>query len=145
MGYSNGGGMSYHLACNATDLIAAAAPAAFDLVEEMSCNPSRPISVYSYRGRYDFIVPYSGGESTPPTGYDLDPITFFGAEDTFQAWGALNSCSGSSTTSGYPSSCKGFKSCAAGSEVVLCTARFGGHSGWDATQAWNFLKTKTLP
>lgn len=145
MGYSNGGGMSYHLACNATDLVAAVAPAAFDLVEEMSCNPSRPISVYSFRGRYDFIVPYSGGASNPPTSYDLDTIHFLGAEGTFEAWSDYNSCAGSATSSGYPSSCEGYNNCAGGTEVVLCTERFGSHSGWDAEDAWNFLKTKTLP
>lgn len=143
MGYSNGGGMAYHLACNATDLVAAVAPAAFDLVEEMVCNPSRPISVYIKRGRYDFIVPYNGGSSTPPTLYDLDPIHFLGAEGTFDAWVNFNSCSGQSSSAG--TGCEIYDSCASGTQVLLCTERFGGHSGWDAEDAWNYLKTQTLP
>ena len=82
-GYSNGGGMAYTLACRAADMFAAIAPAAFDMIEEMNCNPSRPVSVFSHRGRRDSIVPYEGGRSTPPTGYRLDPITFLGAEGSF--------------------------------------------------------------
>ncbi|MEX2441235.1 MAG: PHB depolymerase family esterase, partial [Pontimonas sp.] len=39
-GYSNGGGMAYKLACDAADQFAAVAPAAFDMTEEMSCEPS---------------------------------------------------------------------------------------------------------
>ncbi|MBL4828093.1 MAG: hypothetical protein JKY66_10360 [Spongiibacteraceae bacterium] len=143
MGYSNGGGMAYHLACNATDLVAAVAPAAFDLVEEMTCNPSRPVSVYIKRGRLDFIVPYSGGRSTPPVSYNLDPIHFLGAEGTFEAWADFNSCSGQPSSAG--SSCEIYDSCASGTEVLLCTERFGSHSGWDAEDAWNYLKTQTIP
>ena len=41
VGYSMGGGMSYKLACDAADIIAAVAPAAFELMEdnEWPCNP----------------------------------------------------------------------------------------------------------
>ncbi|GAB1262128.1 CE1 family esterase [Aurantivibrio plasticivorans] len=141
MGYSNGGGLSHYLACNAADMVAAVAPAAFDLVEEAACNPIRPISVYMSRGRFDFIVPFDGGRSTPPTGYNLDPIHFLGAEETFNEWGDINSCS--STTS-LSSSCDLHRNCDGGVEVVLCTERFGGHSGWDAGEAWDFLKTQSL-
>lgn len=142
-GYSNGGGMAYKLACDAADKIAAVAPAAFDLIEEMSCNPSRPIAVYSSRGRFDFIVPYDGGESTPPTGYRLDPIHFLGAEGTFEAWSDINQCVGSPQSIG--NSCEAYQNCAGDSEVVLCTERFGGHSAWDATDSWEFLKDQRLP
>ncbi len=140
-GYSNGGGMAYHLACNASDVVAAVAPAAFDLVEEVSCRPSRPISVYMSRGRFDFIVPYRGGSSTPPTGYPLDPITFLGAEGTFEEWGDINSCPSNTTTL---NGCDAYRNCAGGTEVVLCT-EFGGHSGWDASDAWDYLQDQRLP
>lgn len=135
--------MAYHLACNAADVVAAVAPAAFDLVEEVSCVPSRPISVYINRGRLDFIVPYRGGRSTPPTSYRLDPLTFLGAIGSFEAWGDINNCPQS--TIRLNSRCDAYQKCAAGSEVVLCTERLGGHSGWDAGEAWNYLKTQSLP
>lgn len=141
MGYSNGGGMSHYLACDAADVFAAVAPAAFDLVEERQCNPSRPIPVYLTRGRLDFIVPYRGGASNPPTPYDLDTIHFLGAEGTFAKWAQINQCTGQPQR--LSSSCQAYDSCAGGVDVVLCTQ--GSHSGWDAQQAWDFLKDEQMP
>lgn len=141
-GYSNGGGMAYILACRAADMFAAVAPAAFDMISEVQCNPSRPISVFAHRGRLDAIVPYRGGPSTPPTGYDLDPITFLGAEGSFERWSDLNSCGGSSSIG---NNCVASGNCAGGVENVLCTARLGSHSPWDAQTSWDFLKQHSLP
>ncbi len=142
-GFSNGGGMAYKLACDAADMVAAVAPAAFDLIEEMPCRPSRPVSVFSYRGQRDLIVPYNGGRSTPPTSYRLDPIHFLGAEGTLNTWGQLNGCPLSPRNLG--NNCQGWTNCSQGTEAVLCTARLGGHSAWDANQSWNFLKNHRLP
>lgn len=141
-GYSNGGGLAYKLACDAADQFAAVAPAAFDMTEEMSCSPSRPVSVFVARGRLDFIVPYRGGRSTPPTSYPMEPITFLGAEGSFSQWGELNACpSGPGRLS---SQCEQYSGCDAGTEVVLCTSS-GGHSAWNAQDSWNFLKAHELP
>ncbi|MET0283657.1 MAG: PHB depolymerase family esterase, partial [Polyangiales bacterium] len=93
-GYSNGGGLSHYLACKHADVFAAVSPAAFDLIEEVPCEPSRPISVISFRGTSDNIVPYAGGASTPPTPYRLDPIHFLGAEGTFKKWAEIDGCKG---------------------------------------------------
>lgn len=132
-GYSNGGGMAYKLAYDAADMVAAIAPAAFDMVQGMGCAPSRPISVFSFRGRLDPIVPYNGGPSSPPTPYDLPSTTFLGAEGSFPARGGLNQCSTSTSSAG--TGCQGFNSCEGGTETVLCTARFGTHSTWDPKTA----------
>ncbi len=69
-GFSMGGGISHFLACNAADVFAAVAPSSFDLLEENEepCHPSRPVSVLSFRGTSDPVVPYAGGASTPPNG-----------------------------------------------------------------------------
>ena len=142
-GYSNGGGMSYKLACDAADQFAAVAPAAFDMIEELQCEPQRPVSVFADRGQLDFIVPYDGGRSTPPTPYRLDPIHFLGAEGSFEKWGELNNCSGAPRSIG--NSCEAYSDCDGGTEVVLCTSRFGSHSAWDAEQSWNFLRSHSLP
>lgn len=140
-GYSNGGGLSHYLACQEADTIAAVAPAAFDLVEEVPCNPSRPISVYMKRGRTDNIVPFNGGRSVPPTSYQLDPIHFLGADDTFAEWGEINGCSGTTNIGG---GCQSYSNCDGGVDVVLCTDA-GGHVAWDAEKSWDFLKTQRLP
>lgn len=142
-GYSNGGGLSHYLACQASDMFAAVAPAAFDLVSEVTCTPSRPVSVYMARGQRDMIVPYNGGRSVPPTPYRLDPIHFLGAEGSFEEWSNINKCQGGPTNIG--NNCQAYRNCAEGTEVVLCTKPMGSHEGWDAEQAWNFLKSKTMP
>ena len=88
VGYSMGGGMAMDIACNAADIIAAIAPAAFDLMDpsnEWPCNPSRPITVISFRSTGDPVVPYAGGPTNPPNGLPIT-ITFLGAVGTFQKW-----------------------------------------------------------
>ena len=79
-GCSNGGAMSYRLACEAADVIAAVAPVDFDCVVGGrcgSCTPARPITEIQFRGTNDSAVPYSG------------------AEPNFTTWGEINMCSGS--------------------------------------------------
>jgi polyhydroxybutyrate depolymerase len=142
-GYSNGGGMSHKLACDAADVFAAVAPSAFDLVEEMTCKPSRPISVFMKRGTNDPIVPYSGGASTPPTLYLLDPIHFLGAQGTFKRWAELNQCTDTPVDTG--GNCKTYSKCAAGVKVTLCTADGGGHDANDVKIMWPMLKDYMLP
>jgi polyhydroxybutyrate depolymerase len=66
-GLSNGGALTQRLACEAADLVAAAAPVAFPiaLVPYTSCAPSRPIAVLTFQGTTDVLVPYEGGGSFP--------------------------------------------------------------------------------
>ena len=143
VGYSNGGGLSHYLACKQADIFAAVAPAAFDLITEVPCQPSRPISVISFRGTTDFIVPYAGGASTPPTPYPLSPIHFLGAQGTFKKWAEVNGCTGAPTASG--NGCQTYAQCKDGVEVTLCTAQGGGHVTGDARVGWARLKKYTLP
>ena len=147
-GFSNGGGMTHHLACNAADVFAAFAPAAFDLLveEEQPCKPVRPVPIKMFRSTNDAIVPYAGGASTPPTiivGYRLDEIHFRGAVATFEHWAKLGSCMDSAMDTGM--GCKTHKQCAAGVEVTLCTSMTAGHKTGPAEQGWEFLKRFTLP
>lgn len=142
VGFSMGGGMSHYLACHAADLFAAVAPAAFDLLVENvdDCEPSRPISVVSFRGTSDSIVPYAGGYSAVVPGM---PITFLGAQDTFSTWADLNGCSGAPTDTGQ-AGCQGYSNCDGGVDVVLCTQN-AGHVAGNASVAWPILKQHTLP
>lgn len=144
-GYSMGGGMSHYLACNAADVFAAVAPAAFDLIVEsqMPCSPSRPISVTLSRGTADFIVPYAGGPSSPPTPYPLPQITFEGAVGSFERWAEIDGCTGSPTDVG--SGCQTYEQCSAGVEVTLCTKTGGGHVTGDPDLGWEHLMRHTLP
>jgi polyhydroxybutyrate depolymerase len=142
-GFSMGGGFSHFLACNAADVFAAVAPHAFDLLNESEepCGPSRPISVLSFRGTADFVVPYAGGESRPPNGC-CPPIHFLGAEGTLARWAQLNGCTGTPTVTGNT---RLHMQCAAGVQVGLQTIQGGSHAPGPASAAWDFLKNKSRP
>lgn len=61
-GISNGGRMSYRLACDASDIVAAIASVAGPLTRA-NCNPSQPVSILHIHGTRDWINPYEGGRS----------------------------------------------------------------------------------
>jgi polyhydroxybutyrate depolymerase len=61
-GISNGGMMSYRLACELADRIAAIAPV--EGAQDVDCRPSGPVSVLVFHGTADLLVPYNGG-TTP--------------------------------------------------------------------------------
>jgi polyhydroxybutyrate depolymerase len=144
VGYSMGGGMSYKLACDAADLVAAIAPSAFQLMveEEWPCKPSRPITVIAFNGTEDNIVPFMGGESVPPNGLNV-VNHFLGAENTFQKWSMLNGCSGAPVDDA--NGCKTYNNCQAGTEVTACITQGGGHDTGDPDIGWDTLKRFTLP
>ena len=137
-GFSMGGGMSHFLACNAADVFAAVAPAAFDLLEpeDPPCSPSRPISVLSFRGTADSVVPYEGG---PGSG---GRVAFQGAQQTLERWAQINGCTEEVVNEG---SCAYYQNCSSGAEVGLCTQEGGGHAPGDASVGWAFLSRFSLP
>jgi polyhydroxybutyrate depolymerase len=59
-GLSNGAFMTYRLACELSDRIAAIAPVAGVMVMN-TCKPSRPVSVLHFHGTADPAAPYKGG------------------------------------------------------------------------------------
>ena len=62
-GISNGGLMSYRLACDAADIFAAVAPVAANMSEALAtrCKPSKPVSMAIFNGTDDPIMPWKGG------------------------------------------------------------------------------------
>ena len=141
MGFSIGGGMANHVACFMSDVFAAVAPAAQDLnvTNSAQCNPDRPISVISFRGKNDNVYKYDGGES----GFH-DGLNFLGAEKNFEFWAQKNECEG--TPSKNSDDCSEYSRCKDGVKVVLCTKqKGGGHEQGDARIGWPFLKQFMLP
>jgi polyhydroxybutyrate depolymerase len=59
-GVSNGGGMTARLACEAADVVSAAAPVAGGYSTLPECRPSRPVPLLEVHGTDDRIVPYAG-------------------------------------------------------------------------------------
>jgi polyhydroxybutyrate depolymerase len=142
VGVLTGAGMVYHLACQAADVFAAVAPAAFDLLEETvdDCKPSRPITVMSFRGTADTRVPYTGGASSLVPGM---PITFLGATSTFERWGQIDGCTGSPSEEDG-NGCASYAGCPDGVEVILCTKQGGLEEPGAAPVAWPVLKRHSL-
>ena len=60
-GMSNGGYMSYYLACNMSDKIAAIASVtgAMGSLTQLNCNPNHPTPVMEIHGTADFTVPFN--------------------------------------------------------------------------------------
>lgn len=141
VGVLTGGGMAYALACQAADVFAAVAPAAFDLLQDNvdDCIPSRPITVISFRGTADTRVPYEGGASALVPGM---AITFLGAKATFEKWAEIDGCTGAPSQDDSHG-CSTYPTCQGGVEVFLCTKQGGREEPGDANVAWPVLKRHT--
>jgi polyhydroxybutyrate depolymerase len=59
-GVSNGGGMAAKLACDAADVLAAAAPVAGGYSSLPACEPRRPLPILEIHSLDDRVVPYGG-------------------------------------------------------------------------------------
>lgn len=138
-GFSMGGGMTHYLACHASDVFAAFAPEAFDLLQENvnQCNPPRAVPLLSQRATNDSLVVYGGGRDCL-TG---TCINFLGAVGTNNTWKQKSGCTNQTTQQGQ---CVINTQCTDGVEVGLCTNSIG-HAPADANIGWNFMKKFTLP
>lgn len=86
-GMSNGGIMSYRLACEMSDVFAAIGPVAGTLNFD-ECDPSEPVSVIHFHGTDDQHLPYTGG-----VGEDsLVGVVFAPVIDSVTFWVDHNSC-----------------------------------------------------
>jgi polyhydroxybutyrate depolymerase len=138
-----GGGLAQYLACHAADVFAAVASSSFDLMEETvgGCQPARPITVINFRGTADPLVPYAGGPSAVVPGM---PVTFLGAQGTFQKWAEIDQCTGPASAQDG-NGCSTNSNCAGGVEVMLCTMQGGGQDASNGSIAWPILKRHPLP
>jgi polyhydroxybutyrate depolymerase len=83
-GVSNGGGMSVRMACDAADVVSAAAPVAGGYGSLPACHPSRPVPILEVHGEVDQVVPY-GGKGPSASG----AVSAFLAQ-----WRRLDGCTG---------------------------------------------------
>ena len=135
-GISNGGFMSYRLACELSGKIRGiAAVAATNPPDQTSrCAPVRPISVMIINGTDDPIVPYNGGE-VKLLGSSRGAVT--STDDTVRFWVRLNRCPDNPAVEELPDSDPGdntrvkkisYGPCGGGSRVVLYRVEGGGHT-----------------
>jgi polyhydroxybutyrate depolymerase len=139
-GASNGGMMSLRMACEASELIAAAGAVIASLPADLRCEPEHPIPILLMNGTEDPLVPFEGGQ-----------VHFFRREfgevistpDTVAFWVAANGCSATPRTEQLPDldprdgtriQVDTYSGCEAGVSVVLYTVEGGGHTLPGGTQ-----------
>ena len=92
-GISNGGFMTYRMACDHSDLIASIAPlAGTTFLDDSSCTPTDPVHVLHIHGTADSTIRYDG-----------DCIVFNcypGAEESTDSWRIYNGCDAVPTDGG---------------------------------------------
>jgi polyhydroxybutyrate depolymerase len=118
LGHSNGGFMSYRLACDHADTIAAIGVLAGDATTT-PCEPSQGVNVLHMHGTADDVIPYSG------------------AEPSVANWAGYNGCGATRHTTGsadFISTVAGDETtlatqdgCPAGADVELWSMAGGGH------------------
>lgn len=148
-GHSNGGYMSYRMACDRADRIAAIASlAGATWMDESKCAPAETVSVLQIHGTEDDAVPYDGDLDTP------------GAARTAELWAGYDGCAGAFAATGaqldldtgldgIDTTAQSFAGCPAGVDVELWTIDGGAHLPvvTDAFRAevWEFLSSHPKP
>jgi len=131
-GMSNGGFMSYSLACQLSNRIASIASVTGSMTtsQRSDCNPGRTVPVMQIHGTADATVPYGG------------TALFLPIDTLIADWVARNGCTGAPTTTAVPNTSTtdnstaerfDYTNCAPGGEVVLYKAKDGGHTWPGAT------------
>lgn len=138
-GLSNGGGMSYLLACKMADRIAAIGGVSGAYTYPIDqCSPSRPVPLIAFHGDADPVVPYLGG---PSRSFD---IPFPSIPDWMQGWADLNQCKTAAPIARQGEiSGSAWSECNQNADVIFYTIAGGGHSwpGGDPIPAWIVGKT----
>jgi polyhydroxybutyrate depolymerase len=135
-GFSNGGMMSYRLACELSDKIAAIAPVAGAFNYE-KCNPVRPVSLVVFHGTADEHVLFGGGE--PIQRVDRNPRVDRSVAEAIRYWVKKNQCVNSTKKERLGSVIiEGYKGCRDGSGVKLYTLEGHGHTwpGGERQSRW---------
>lgn len=126
-GMSNGGFMSYVLACERAGSFAAVASVTGGMLatRRARCTPERPVPVMQIHGTDDPIVRYDGFASVN------EPI-----EDTVEGWAAINGCGATPAATdlpdtrddGFTTERRVYGDCDGGAEVQLLVVDGGGHT-----------------
>ena len=127
-GYSNGGGMTQRMGCQAADVVRAIAPVAHPLNTD-NCHPARPISVLHFHGTADTIIPYDGGGEVLPKVVLGVPLGWQGARQSLAAWKRILGCSSTLTATQLAGASRDetYRQCAQGNSTGLVTVADGEH------------------
>jgi polyhydroxybutyrate depolymerase len=130
-GMSNGGIISYYLASNLSDRIAAIAPVGGPM-GTADCNPKRPVPVMHFHGTNDEFAAFNGGPGPKSVGQ----TNFYSVEHSIQAWVKANGCPSEPKIEKMPDKAddgmtvtkKTYGPGNGGSEVILFVIEGGGHT-----------------
>jgi polyhydroxybutyrate depolymerase len=131
-GISNGGIMSYTLACE-TAIFAAIGP---DSATQLSaCDSPHPTSVMHIHGTADRLIRYDGGRGAGFANIDGLPVAQLNA-----FWRNVNRCDAPATTTSGPITMS-TAGCPGNRSVVLITVDGGGHQwpGFATAKMWDFF------
>lgn len=100
-GMSNGAIITYRLASELSDRIAAVAPVSGPMGTE-KCEPKRPVPVIHFHGTDDQFAPFKGGKGEK----SLSGTNFYSVEHSIRAWMKANGCKEEPTTEELPDKAK---------------------------------------
>ncbi len=133
-GISNGGQMSYRLACERAGMVGAIAPVAASMAELLECAPSRPVSIMILNGTADPLVPYEGGS----IGFGRDDLgRVIPTDQVRRQWAESNHCEAEPAEVWLPErsladptrvQLLSHTRCAGGRQVLLYRIEGGGHT-----------------
>jgi polyhydroxybutyrate depolymerase len=99
-GHSNGAFMSYRMACDHADTVAAIASLAGAMWEDPSkCKPSSPVTVLEIHGTADMTIGYDGGTTAAPDAGAGGGGVYPSATTTVGDWVTLDGCASAPDTS----------------------------------------------
>lgn len=139
-GMSNGGLMSYRLACELPEMIRAIAPVA-GTDNSTSCNPSRPVPVIHFHAKDDTHVLYNGGSGRDA----LTRTNFVSVPATIEKWVRIDRANPQAervldVAGAY---CDLHAAGPGGAPVKLCVTETGGHS-WPGTPSRRASKNPSM-
>ncbi len=133
IGLSNGAFMSYRMACDHADLIAAIAPLNGAMWSDPSqCRPSQPVSVLNVRGTADTVIRNEGGS--------IAGHTYPSTQATIDDWVALDGCGPPSTLNDTPMD---MESDVAGAETFSSTYSHCQQNS--SVQSWTIRDAQHVP
>jgi len=134
IGFSNGGMLSYRLACELTDKFKAIASVA-GTENYDNCNPKNPISIMHIHAKDDGHVLFNGGAGPGAFRDQTKVCDFTSVPETISRWVNRNNCNKEPKRVMEKEGvyCDLYSGCDNGVEVKLCVTEKGGHS-WPGGQ-----------
>jgi polyhydroxybutyrate depolymerase len=134
-GFSGGGRISSRLACELSDVLAAAAPVA-GLQYYAGCTPARAISILTIHGNADRFNHYERRDDSPPYWH-------MGVETAVEQWRAANGCGSEPTVAKFNEQVevRAWTGCRDGTEIAFYVVEGGDHVWTDFASEviWEFF------